>query len=105
MLTFNLLDEVCVQARMFFVVLETPDSVTLALLAAESQHGTVSLQAGVQDLQVLLQHAAAGQAGSGPRALHRPDVFRRVVLLRRQFPAGRGGAGEARAPRRFLRLI
>lgn len=65
----------------------------------------VSLQTSLQDLQVVLQHGAAGWARSRPGALHHPVVAGGALCLRRRLPAGWRGAGEARAQQRLLWLI
>lgn len=53
------------------------------------------LQTSIQNLPVVLQHAAVGRARAGPRALHHPHGFRGTVLLHRPLCDGRRGAREA----------
>lgn len=54
-----------------------------------------SLQTSVQNLQVVLQHGAAGRARHGPGTLHHPDGLGRALLLHRQLHSEWRGTREA----------
>lgn len=65
----------------------------------------VSLQTSLQDLEVVLQHGAAGRARSRPGALHHPVGAGGALRLHRRLPAGWRGAGAAGAQQGLLWLI
>lgn len=61
-----------------------------------------SFQTSIQNLQVVLQHAAAGRARPWPWALHHPHGFRGAVLLHWPLRDDRRGAREAGRKKELL---